>query len=163
MLERTARARRAILLLRLVSLGLAVFALGVIGAALRHAGNAFEAGLGLVVAIGIAAAWLVDARHQQHAHLGVAAPPREYLEIRRTLARRRVAFAHLGWIVAALDLAFLVPWWLGGLRVHGLGLTQLPTLWLPLAVILAFAIWLGRVRTRARAELEALARLASEA
>ena len=59
------------------------------------------------------------------------------------LCRRRLRFARLGWIVTALDLLFLIPWWIGGLAVHGAGLhaMQLLTMWLPLALMAGFVAW----------------------
>src|SRR6476620_10043876 len=48
LIERTRRARRSLRLTRRLSTVLAVVALGVVGAALRHAGNAFEVTLGVV-------------------------------------------------------------------------------------------------------------------
>jgi hypothetical protein len=158
MIGRTRRARRAIVLVRFLSVGVAVTALAVVAAALRHAGNPFEVALGLVVGIGIAAAWFADTVNQRRALDKVEALPSEYLATRRALCLRQLRFARLGWIVVALDLAFLFPWWIGGFRVHGFGfhVGQLLTIWGPVALMSAFVTWTFRVRSRALAELQKL-------
>jgi hypothetical protein len=62
--------------------------------------------------------------------------------------------------VVALDLVFLVPWWIGGVRVHGSGfhVVQILTIWGPLGMMALFVTWTVRLRRRARAELAGLAR-----
>jgi hypothetical protein len=163
MIERTARSRRAILLVRVLSFGVAAVALGIVFAALRHAGNKVEVALGLIVSVGIIAAWFLDATNQRRAGERVEVRPFEYLEVRRVLCLSQLRFVRLGRIVAALDLVFLFPWWVGGIRVHGFGfhLSQLG-LWGPLTLIIAFVAWTVRVRSRALAELEALSSLTRE-
>jgi hypothetical protein len=158
MIERTRRARRALWLLRCLSTALAAVALGVVGAALRHAANRFEAGLGLVVGVGIVAVWLIDVINQRRAIDKVDAPAEEYVAMRRALCIRQARFATLGWIVTALDLVFLVPWWIGGIAVHGGGFhpSQLLTMWGPLAIMGGFVWWTIRLRRRARIELARL-------
>jgi len=133
----------------------AIVALGIVGAALRHAANVFEAALGLVVAVGIAAVWLLDAINRGSAAEKVEAPADEYRATRRALCIRQVRFARLGWVVVSLDLAFLFPWWIGGIPVHGAGfhVRQILTMWLPLALMAAFVLWTIALRNRARAEL----------
>ena len=157
-IERTKRARRSLMVLRVVPGLLAFVALGVVAAALRHAGNAFEITLGVVVAVGIIAVWLMDVGNQRRWAEKVDAPAEEYLAMRRALCIRRLRFGSLAMIVTALDLAFLVPWWIGGFRIHGAGfhVMQLLTLWGPLALMLAFVGWTVRLRRGARAELERL-------
>ena len=154
--ERARRARRAAAALRLLSLALALFALAVVAAALRHAGNRFEVALGWVVGSGIVAVWLLDAFDRRDAAAALAAPADDYRAARAALSRRRLRFARLGWIVTALDLLFLIPWWIGGLAVHGAGFhaMQLLTLWLPLALMAGFVAWTRALHRRAAAELE---------
>jgi hypothetical protein len=163
MIERTRRDRRAILLVRVLSTVLALVALGIVGAALRHAANAFEAALGLVVAVGIATVWWLDAMNQGNDAEKVEAPANEYRAARRALCIRQDRFARLGWVVVALDLAFLFPWWIGGFAVHGSGFKvgQVLTIWLPLALMAAFIVWTIALRRRARAELRRIARESS--
>src|SRR4030095_16233444 len=140
LIERTRRARRSLRLPRLLSTVIAVVALAIVAAALRHAGNPFEVTLGVVVGIGIVAVWLMDLANQRHAAAKVEAPTDEYVAMRRALCVRQVRFAQLAWMVTALDLAFLIPWWIGGFKVHGGGFhaVQLLTMWGPLTLIGAF-------------------------
>src|SRR5215831_11469121 len=162
LIERTRRARRSLWLLRVLATAVAVIALAVVAAALRHAGNPFEVTLGAVVGIGIIAVWTMDVANQRHAAAKVEAPTDEYAATRRALCVRQVRFSQLGWIVTALDLAFVVPWWIGGIKVHGGGfhVAQLLTMWGPLALMGAFVWWTIRFRRRAREELTRLANTA---
>lgn len=157
---RTRRARRGLMVMRVLPGLLALVALGVVAAALRHAGNGLEVTLGVVVGIGIIAVWLMDVGNQRRAAAKVEAPAEEYIAMRRALCLRRLRFARLAMIVTALDLAFLVPWWIGGFRIHGAGfhVAQLLTLWGPLALLLAFVGWTIRLDGLARAELSRLSR-----
>jgi hypothetical protein len=158
MIERTRRARRDLWLVRRFSTVLAVFALAVVGAALRHAGNPFEVVLGLVVSFGIVVVWLMDVVNERRASDTVEAPTAEYIAVRRALCVGQKRLARLGWIVTMLDLVFLIPWWIGGIPVHGAGLhpAQVLTMWMPLALMSGFMWWTIRLRRRARAELERL-------
>lgn len=158
LIERTKRARRSLWLMRRLSTALAVVALAVVGAALWHAGNVVEISLGVVVACGIAVVWGMDRINQRQAAAKVEAPPEEYLAMRRALCIRQDRFARLAWIVTALDLVFLVPWWIGGISVHGAGfhLAQVLTVWGPLALMGGFVWWTIRLRRRAHAELAGL-------
>ena len=158
MIARARRARQSVVLVHGLSAAMAVGAIAVVGAALRHAGNAFEIALGLVVALGIAAVWLADVANRRRAGENLDAPEDEYRAARRALCVRQDRFARLSWIVIALDLAFLVPWWIGGVAVHGAGfhLAQILTIWGPLALMAAFVSWTIALRKRARAELRGL-------
>jgi hypothetical protein len=159
LVDRTTRARAAVAATRVVSGVVAVFALLVVAGALQHAANAIELTLGIVVAIGIITAWSLDASNRRRALDKVESGPEEYAAVRRELCVRRIRFAYLGWIVVTLDFVFLVPWWLGGIKVHGseFSLMQVETIWGPIAMMIAFVIWTSRVRTVARAELERIA------
>ncbi len=159
LIEQTKRARRGVWLMQLLSITLAFVSLAVVGAALRHAGNAFEKTLGVVVSAGIVGVWLLGVANQRRAAEKVEAPTDEYRAMRRTLCHRRERFAQLGWIVVGLDLAFLVPWWIGGFAVHGGGFHpwQILTIWGPLAIMAGFVAWTIALRRDARAELERMA------
>jgi hypothetical protein len=159
MVDRVARARRSMALVGVASLAVVVVALAVIAAALRHAANVFEAALGVVVGLGIVAAWVADARNARSSWSRPDASLDEYLRVRQALCLRRMRLARLVWVVAALDFVFLVPWWIGGFKVHGFGFhpLQILTLWLPLAVITALVAWAVRSYAAARVE-EALLR-----
>lgn len=158
LIQRATRARRSIAVLRVLSLSVTVFAVMIVAAALYHAANVFELALGFVVAFGICAAWLLDNANQRSAHAHADAPPTEYLAMRRTLCIRRIHFARLMWVLAALDLVFLLPWWIGGFKVHGFGfrLMNVATMWGPLALIIGTVIAAGRSRAAAAAELKSI-------
>jgi hypothetical protein len=158
-LDRVARARRSTALARVASLAVVVVALAVIVAALRHAANALEFALGVGVGLGIVAAWIADALNARSSWAHLDAPLDEYLRVRLALCRRRLRLARLVWVVAALDFVFLVPWWIGGFKVHGVGFhaLQILTMWLPIAVIAALVAWAVRSYAAARVE-EALLR-----
>jgi hypothetical protein len=159
LIARTARARRGIVIMRLISTGVTILALGVVGAALWHAGNAFETTLGLAVAVGIAGVWLVDVLNQRDTRHHADAPAAEYRRARRVLCVRQIRFARLGWTIVGLDLLFLIPWWIGGIAVHGRGfhLAQVLTMWGPLALMAGFVVWTISLTRSARAELRRLA------
>jgi formate hydrogenlyase subunit 4 len=165
MIGRTRRARRELWLMRRFSTALAVIALAIVGAALRHAGNPFEIALGLVVGIGIGVVWLMEAANQRRAGDKVEAPTTEYVAVRRALCAGQERLARLGWLVTLLDLVFLIPWWIGGIAVHGAGFhpAQLLTMWMPLALMGTFVWWTIRARRRARAELARLADVGNSA
>jgi hypothetical protein len=158
LIRRMRRVRRAMVWSRALSAAVALFALFLIAAALQHAGNPFERTLGFVVAVGIAAAWLVDRSDRRHAHDDVESPPERYAAARRALLQRRLRFAWFAWIVTALDVIFLIPWWIGGFAVHGFGFhwMQILSVWLPVAVIIVFAGWVAAVRSRAKRELDSM-------
>ena len=158
--ERTKKARRAIAGVRALSLAVTVLAVAAVAAALYHAASVGEVLLGCAVAIGICAAWVIDDANQRGAHQHGEQPPRQYLMLRRALCVRRIRFARLVWIVAALDLVFLFPWWAGGIRYHGFGfrLVHVTSLWGPLAVIIAALVAAARVRRAAVTELKSIDR-----
>ena len=158
MLAGARAARRTMGWWRALSFAVAALSVAAVGMALIHAGNPLEAALGLTVGVAIALAWLADAVERDREGEGESAAPEEYLAIRRALCRRRIRFARLGWIVVALELVFLVPWWIGGIKVHGFGLSwlRIQGFWGPLAAVAAFAVWTVIVHARARRELEAL-------
>ena len=155
MIARTKHARRTLRLIRVLSGALALVALGVVGAALRHAGNAIEIALGVVVGIGICAVSILDVINQRRAQESVEVPASEYVAVRRALCVRQLRFARLILLVTLLDLVFLVPWWIGGFRFHGAGFhtIQLLTMWGPLALMIVVGSWAIRLRRLAQAEL----------
>jgi hypothetical protein len=160
LVERTARARRSILGMRVLSFGITVVSLAAVAGALHHAANRLELVLGYLVSLGICTAWIIDTANRRDAHAHAEATPQEYLLTRRALSIRRIRFGRLVWILAGLDLAFLFPWWIGGIRVHGFGFhfMHVASIWLPLAVIIASVLAAARIRARARAELQSIER-----
>ena len=83
LIARTARARRAVVATRVLSGAVALIALLVVAGALRHAGNAFERTLGVVVALGIIGTWVLDVSNHGQALTKVESGPDEYANVRR--------------------------------------------------------------------------------
>ena len=163
--RRIARARRGLLVARLIEGAVAGAAILVTAAALRHAGNRLEAGLGLVVGVGIAALWLQRIRLRAREHAAVAASSPKHLAALTRVRLQQIRLAHFIWIVLALELVFLTPWWVIGNRVHHRTFTDLGSwlsVWLPIAGIVALFVWSWRLRRRARAEVEAIEQLRTQ-
>src|SRR5205823_3817529 len=119
-----ARARRGLLVARLVESAVAGAAILITAAALRHAGNPFEAALGLVVGVGIGVLWIRRIRLRDREDAGVAGSSPGHLAVLESVRRQEVRLAHFIWIVLPLELAFLTPWWVIGSRVHHRSLTD---------------------------------------
>ena len=154
--EQIASGRRELLVARLVESAVAGAAILITAAALRHAGNPFEAGLGLVVGSCIAALWIKRIRLREREDSAVAAGSAQHLEVLGSVRRQEVRLAQFIWIVLPLELAFLTPWWVIGTRVHHRSLTDVgswQTVWLPIVGMVALFVWSLRLRRRARAEL----------
>ena len=157
-----ARARRRLLAARLIESVVAGAAILVTAVALRHAGNPFEAALGLVVGVSIGILWIQRIRVREREDAGVAASSPEHLAVLENVRRQQVRLAHFIWIVLPLELAFLTPWWVIGSRVHRRSFIDPGswlTVWLPLLGMLALFAWSVRLSRRARAELRAVERL----
>jgi hypothetical protein len=154
-----ARARRALLVARLVESAVAGAAILITAAALRHAGNPFEAGLGLVVGVSVAALWIRRMRLRDLEDNAVAATSAVHLAVFERVRRQEIRLARFIWIVLALELAFLTPWWVIGSRVHHRSLTDPSfwlSVWLPILGMVALLVWSVRLRRRAHAELRAI-------
>jgi hypothetical protein len=157
-----ARARLRLVFTRLIENIVAAAAILITAAALRHAGNAFEAGLGLVVGMAIGALWIQWARIRDREDAGVATSSPQHLAVLESMKRQEIRLAHFIWIVLPLELAFLTPWWVIGSRVHHRTFTDprsWETVWLPIVGMLALLAWSVRLRGRARAELKSIERL----
>ena len=160
--QQIARARRGLLVARLVESAVAAAAILITAAALRHAGNPLEAALGLVVGASIGVLWIRRIRLRDREDAGVAGTSPGHLAVLESVRRQEVRLAHFIWIVLPLELAFLTPWWVIGSRVHHRSLTDPGswlTVWLPIVGMVALFVWSLRLRGRARAALRAIARL----
>ena len=160
-----ARARRAQLLARLVEGAVAGIAILITAAALQHAGNAFEAALGLVVGGSIGVHWIQRIRLRDREDAAVASSSAEHLSMLASVRRREVRLAHFIWIVLALELVFLTPWWVIGNRVHHRTFTDPGswlTVWLPILGMVALFVWSVQLGRRARADLESIERVRKE-
>jgi hypothetical protein len=156
------RARLRLVFARLIENMVAAAAILITAAALRHAGNAFEAGLGLVVGMAIGALWIQWARIRDREDAGVATSSPQHLAVLESVKRQEIRLAHFIWIVLPLELAFLTPWWVIGSRVHHRTFTDpssWETVWLPIVGMLALLAWSVRLRGRAWAELQSIERL----
>jgi len=156
------RARLRLVFARLIENIVAAGAILITAAALRHAGNAFEAGLGLVVGITIGALWIQRARIRDREDAGVATSSPQHLAVLESVKRQEIRLAHFIWIVLPLELAFLTPWWVIGSRVHHrtfVDPSSWLTVWLPIIGMLAVFGWSVRLRGRARADLKGIERL----
>jgi len=154
--EQIARGRRELLVARLIESAVAGAAILITAAALRHAANRFEAGLGLVVGGCIAALWIQRMRLREKEDTAVAAGSVQHLAVLGSVRRQEIRLAHFIWMVLPLELAFLTPWWVIGTRVHHRSLTDVgswQTVWLPIVGMVALFVWSLRLRRRARAEL----------
>lgn len=139
--------------------------LAVIAMALAHAANGRERFMGAFAACGTVAAWGVYCalRIGERRVLGASVP--EYVGgvVRRRRGEQRLAQFVL--FTVGLELAFLVPWWIGGIGKHGhemLSSVVILTLWLPVVAIVAACVWAIRLWTRARHDLTALRGLADD-
>ena len=104
-----ARARRGLLVTRLVESAVAGAAILITAAALRHAGNPFEAALGLVVGVSIGALWIGRMRLRDREDAGVADSSPGHLAVLESVRRQEVRLAHFIWIVLRSSSPFSPP------------------------------------------------------
>jgi hypothetical protein len=162
---RRRRERRRMFLAAAAETALALAACGGIAAALVHTPHGFDRWWGIAVLVMLAASWAMAAWQRRRVDsLALADAAESFVELARRRCRRQLRAVRFAWLLAALELAFLVPWWIGGFRVHGLRpewpLTWLAW-WIPAAAILGLFAGTLYVRRRVRAELAQLDRLAA--
>ena len=160
-----AKARRGMLVQRLIEGAVAGAAILITALALRHAGNPFEAALGMIVGIAIVALWVQHGRVRAKEDAAVTESSPTHLDVLARGCRQRVRLAKFIWVVLGLELAFLTPWWVIGSRIHHRTLLDPAfwlTVWLPAAGVALVFAWSLLVRRRARAELAAVERLRAE-
>jgi hypothetical protein len=152
-------ARRSALVAKIIEAGIAGAGTTLVGLALMHAANRVEAALGIVVGALIGMAWLKRrdlARDEQRA---LEATRPDCLAMMRALRNRQARLAQFVWLILALDLAFLIPWWVIGSRVHSRRLSDLgsiETMWIPLLGMALLTAWAARSRARAMRDLRVL-------
>jgi hypothetical protein len=164
-LRLTSKARHELLLSWLLESAIGSASLLLVILALRHAGNAFEAGLGLAAGLGIGIIWVQRILLRRREHASETAASDDYLVAIRHLRRRQMRLAQFVWIVLSLELVFLIPWWLIGSRVHSRRLTDLGsvlTMWVPILGFIALFAWSVRLRRRSRLEITDIDRLREE-
>ena len=157
-----AAASRQILIARIIEGVIAAGALGVTALALQHAANALEATFGLVVGAAIGIVWIrrVFIRRQEDA--AATASSVEHLALMENVRRQQRRLAHFVWLVIALELVFLTPWWIIGSRMHPRSFTDLTSweaLWLPILGILGVLAWSIRLNRRAGNEIRSIGRI----
>jgi hypothetical protein len=159
-----ARARRARIVIPVIEGAVALTALGATAGALAHAAAAFEIAIGLVVGAAITLLWTrrVVIRVREHDADGLGS--REYLTFLRGVRSQQARLAQFVWIVLSLELAFLVPWWERGSRVHPRTLTNVSSwlgMYLPIVMMVALLAWSIRFRRIARGELASIDKLSA--
>jgi hypothetical protein len=163
--QRLARGRRELFVTQLLEMSVAAAALLLVALALLHAASAFEAALGLVVGAAICVAWLMRNVVRKREEASLTASSAEHLDIMGTVRLQHLLLVRLVWIVMALDLVFLIPWWIGGRTVHPIALTNVDSwigIWLPMAGLVALFFWSLRLWRHTRRELGAIDRVRSE-
>ena len=113
-----------------------------------------EAVLAMAIAGTIAAYWAAAAAIERRQRDMLGAESHSYVTARRDWLRTELRVLHFVWIVVGLELAFLIPWWAEGMRIHFGGFMRPAALlawWLPLTGIAAFAAWsVSRYQARRR-------------
>lgn len=164
-LRQTAKARRGLLFSWSIESAIGSASLLLVILALRHAGNAFEGGLGLAVGVGIGVVWAQRILLRRREHASETAVSEDYLVAIQTLRIREMRLAEFVWIVLSLELVFLIPWWVIGTRFHSRRLTDLGsllTMWLPIVGFVALFVWSLRLRRRADLEIQDIDRMRDE-
>lgn len=72
---------------------------------------------------------------------------------------RQARLAQFIWITLALELVFLIPWWVIGSRMHSRAITNvgsLLTMCLPIAGCVALIVWSVRSYRKARRLVQAI-------
>jgi hypothetical protein len=159
---RLRRERRRMLLAVAAEAALALAACAGIAAALVHTPRGFDRRWGIAVLLMLAASWAIATWQRRRGDgLPLAAATDGFVAVARRRCRRQLRAVRLAWLLAALELAFLVPCWIDGYRVHGLHpgspLTWFAW-WVPAAAIAGLLAGTLGVWRRARAELEQLDR-----
>jgi hypothetical protein len=157
-----AAARRQIFIARLIEGVIAAGALGITALALEHPVNAFEAALGLVVGTAIGIVWIRRVLIRRNEDSAATASSIEHLALIENVRRQQRRLAHFVWLVIALELAFLTPWWIIGSRRHPRTFTDLTSwvaVWLPILGMLGVLAWSIHLNRRAGGEIRSISRV----
>jgi hypothetical protein len=158
-LERARRARRMRIGLAAGRVGLVLLALAGLAFALRHAGSPLEVALGGTAGVAIVVYALAQVIVLRRERRWLAARPDEYVAALYEIEQQKLRFVRFAWSILFLELAFLIPWWLGGIPVHAHepgARIVIVGFWLPIAAIVGFVTWSAQFRRRARAEMTRL-------
>ena len=161
LIVRTRGARQAARRIDGAAAALTVVGIAGVLAAMSHAADAVERILGSLAIAGLVTAWVAHVRGVRAARRAASEPSDDFVRERAETRRRQIRFARFTWVVVLCALVFLAPWWIGGVRAHGVapaGL-MLAGFWIPVAVIVGCVVWTIRLARGARAELDALERI----
>jgi hypothetical protein len=159
---RIAAARRQVFIARLIEGVIAAGALGITALALEHPVNALEAALGLVVGTAIGIVWIRRVLIRRNEDSAATASSVEHLALMENVRRQQRRLAHFVWLVIALELAFLTPWWIIGSHRHPRTFTDLTSwvaVWLPVLGMMGVLVWSIRLNRRAGNEIRSIGRV----
>jgi hypothetical protein len=157
-----AAVRRHVFIARLIEGVVATGALGITALALEHPVNAFEAALGLVVGAAIGIVWIRRVLIRRNEDSAATTSSVEHLALIEQVRHQQRRLAHFLWLVIALELAFLTPWWMIGSQRHPRTFTDLTSweaVWLPILGMLGVLVWSIRLNWRADDELRSISRV----
>src|SRR2546427_12014023 len=101
-----AKARRGMLVQRLIEGAVAGAAILITALALRHAGNPFEAALGMIVGIAIVALWVQHGRVRAKEDAAVTESSPTHLDVLARGCRQRVRLAGVIWGGLGVQVGF---------------------------------------------------------
>jgi hypothetical protein len=144
------REQRRIVLTGVAEVMLGLAAASGIAVALVHTPSRGAVAWGAFVLVLIAFTWLVDLLRRGGKWLPLAESTQTFLELSQRRCRTQLRAVRFTWILIALELVFMVPWWAGGVHAHA-GALYSPLViflgWLPMALIaglFAWSVWLWR-------------------
>ncbi len=158
-LRQVAKARREFLLIHVVEALIGFASVLLLALALKHVANPFQAALGVAVGAGIGLIWAQRIVHRRQEYASATAASVNYLASLRAVRERQIRLARFVWLVIALDVVFLIPWWVIGSRVHARKITDVGSalpVWLPIAGFIALLVWSLGLRRNARKEIGAI-------
>jgi hypothetical protein len=153
------REQRRIVLTAVVEVMLVLAAAAGIAVALVHTPFRGAVAWGAFVFLLIAFTWVVDLLRRGDKWLPLTESTQTFLEFSRRRCRTQLRAVRFTWILIAVELVFLVPWWAGGLHAHA-GALYSPLVillgWLPMSLIAGLFAWSLRLWRRLSSELRRL-------
>jgi hypothetical protein len=138
------REQRRIARTAVAEVMLALTAASGIAVALLHTPSRGAVAWGAFVVVLIAFTWVVDLLRRGGTWRPLTESTQTFLELSRRRCRAQLGAVRFTWILIALELAFLVPWWAGGLHAHA-GALYSPLVillgWLPMSLIAGLLAW----------------------
>lgn len=158
-------AHLRLILHRVVELAVPLAAITLVGLALRHASTPAERVLGAFVTLGVGFVWAYYLRAIGFERRSLAGPSPGFISAALNRCRYERRLAIFTWVILILELAFLLPWWIEGIPNHrgqGFGKLYFLTVWLPLTLMVALALWSISLWRRASRETLQLRKAAAE-